>query len=75
MALSIVAATCQEMSPFARKCFFLGIREHLIKNLRIDEEDFDVTPLLQDRGGRAKARRILADLGPLVVQLNEAVAA
>jgi type I restriction enzyme R subunit len=34
------------------------IREHLVRNLSMDEEDFDLTPLLAMRGGKAKARKI-----------------
>src|SRR6185503_124203 len=51
------------------------VREHLVKNLSMDEEDFDLTPLLQMRGGKAKAKKVFADLPQLVVELNEAVAA
>ena len=51
------------------------IREQLIKNLTIDEDDFDNTPLLQGRGGAAKAKRVFGELTLLVAQLNEAVAA
>jgi type I restriction enzyme, R subunit len=51
------------------------VREHLIKNLSMDEEDFDLTPLLQMRGGTAKARRVFGELDLLVAKLNEAVAA
>ena len=51
------------------------VREQLIKNLTIDEEDFDNTPLLQGRGGAAKAKRVFGELNLLVGQLNEAVAA
>jgi len=51
------------------------IQEHLIKNLSIDEEDFDLTPLLEMRGGKAKARKVFGDLAPLITQFNEAVAA
>ena len=50
------------------------IQEHLIKNLSIDEEDFDVMPLLEMRGGKAKARKVFGDLAPLINQFNEAVA-
>lgn len=49
------------------------VREHLVKNLSMDEEDFDLTPLLQMRGGAAKAKRVFGDLHLLVMQLNEAV--
>jgi predicted Rossmann fold flavoprotein len=51
------------------------VREQLIKNLTIDEDDFDNTPLLQGRGGSAKAKRVFGKLNLLVAQLNEAVAA
>ena len=51
------------------------VREQLIKNLTIDEDDFDNTPLLQGRGGMAKAKQVFGELKLLVAQLNEAVAA
>src|SRR4030095_7796962 len=51
------------------------VREHLVKNLSMDEEDFDLTPLLEMRGGKAKARKVFDDLPQLVRQLNGAVAA
>ena len=51
------------------------VREHLVKNLSMNEEDFDLTPLLEMRGGRAKARKVVSDLAELVGELNEAVAA
>jgi type I restriction enzyme R subunit len=50
------------------------VREHLVKNLSMDEEDFDLTPLLGMRGGKAKAKKVFGDLHGLVAQLNEAVA-
>jgi type I restriction enzyme R subunit len=50
------------------------VREQLIKNLTIDEDDFENTPLLQGRGGAAKAKRVFGELNLLVTQLNEAVA-
>jgi type I restriction enzyme R subunit len=51
------------------------VREHLVKNLSMDEEDFDLTPLLEMRGGKAKARKVFNDLPSIVVELNAAVAA
>ena len=51
------------------------VREHLVKNLSMDEEDFDLTPLLNMRGGKAKARKVFGELQAFVAQLNEAVAA
>jgi type I restriction enzyme R subunit len=50
------------------------VREHLMKNLSMDEEDFELTPLLQGRGGKAKAKRVFGELNFLVAQLNEAIA-
>jgi type I restriction enzyme R subunit len=50
------------------------VREHLVKNLSMDEEDFDLTPLLNMRGGVAKAKRVFGELNSFVAQLNEAVA-
>lgn len=50
------------------------VREHLVQNLSMDEEDFDLTPLLGRRGGKAKARRVFGELEPLVARLNESVA-
>lgn len=52
------------------------IKEHLVKNLTIDEEDFDLTPLLNMKGGVAKARKVFqGELPELISILNEAVAA
>ena len=50
------------------------VREHLVKNLSMDEEDFNLTPLLEMRGGKAKARKVFGDVQKLVLELNEAVA-
>lgn len=52
------------------------IREHLVTNLSIDEEDFDLTPLLQGRGGKARAKNVFkGGLGTLVEELNRIVVA
>ena len=50
------------------------VREHLVKNLSMDEEDFDLTPLLGMRGGKAKARQVFPNLLLVVASLNRAVA-
>ncbi|MEJ0089164.1 MAG: type I restriction-modification enzyme R subunit C-terminal domain-containing protein [Limisphaerales bacterium] len=50
------------------------VREQLIKNLTIDEDDFDNTPLLQGRGGVARAKQVFGELNLLVGQLNEMIA-
>ena len=51
------------------------VREQLVKNLTIDEDDFENVPLLQGRGGAAKARKVFGELKILITELNEAVAA
>ena len=50
------------------------VREHLVKNLSMDEEDFDLTPLLEMRGGKVKARKVFGDLTGIVAELNQVVA-
>jgi type I restriction enzyme R subunit len=65
--------TTNKLTPEQMQWFSL-VREHLVKNLSMDEEDFDLTPLLQMRGGRAKALKVFANLPVIVAELNEAVA-
>lgn len=49
------------------------IREHLVTNLSIDKEDFDLTPLLQGRGGKAKAQKVFCALSQLIQELNHSL--
>jgi type I restriction enzyme R subunit len=52
------------------------IREHLIVNLSIDREDFEVAPILSRAGGWNPAdRAFMGHLAPLLQSLNEAIAA
>jgi type I restriction enzyme, R subunit len=52
------------------------IREHLVANLTIGKEDFDVAPVLADAGGWGKANRVFdGRLAELLLQATEAVAA
>jgi type I restriction enzyme R subunit len=52
------------------------IRIHMIENLSIDREDFDLIPVFSREGGWAAARRVFADqLDSLIKELNEAIAA
>jgi len=52
------------------------IRHHLVKNLSIDIEDFDLIPVLRDHGGWGRANRTFdRQLKKLLQELNEAVAA
>ncbi len=52
------------------------IRQHLITNLTIEEEDFDICPIFEQRGGRNKAAKVFGPrLGTLIEELNVAIAA
>lgn len=52
------------------------IREHLVVNLSIDPEDFDLSPVLSRAGGWGPADRAFGGkLKPLLDSLNEAIAA
>lgn len=52
------------------------IRDHLVRNLTIELDDFDHQPVFEQRGGLRRARMVFARrLEPLVAELNAAVAA
>ena len=52
------------------------IRSHLIENLSIDRDDFDVIPIFSREGGWGRANRIFGDrLESILMELNEALAA
>lgn len=52
------------------------IREHLVKNLTIEMDDFEYAPIFERQGGRMKARKIFRDnLEPLIEEINYAIAA
>jgi type I restriction enzyme R subunit len=52
------------------------IREHLVKNLTIEEADFDGMPIFEQFGGMGKARRVFGDKLPsLIEELNLSIAA
>jgi type I restriction enzyme R subunit len=52
------------------------IREHLIANLSISKDDFDLIPLFANEGGWGKANRVFAgNLSAMIQQWNEAIAA
>lgn len=52
------------------------IRLHLVHNLSIDREDFDLVPVLSDRGGWGRANRVFPnELDDLIKQLNRELAA
>jgi type I restriction enzyme R subunit len=52
------------------------IRTHLIENLSIDDDDFNVVPIFARYGGLGRAKKVFGEeLTPLLVELNEKVAA
>jgi type I restriction enzyme R subunit len=56
--------------------WLVRIREHLVANLSIDEEDFENVPVLQNAGGWGNANRAFdKKLPAFLKKLNEAVAA
>jgi type I restriction enzyme, R subunit len=53
-----------------------GIKAHLVENLTIDREDFNLLPLFARRGGLSQANRVFSGgLDDMLSKLNEAVAA
>lgn len=52
------------------------IRQHLVQNLSIEPDDFDIIPVLADRGGWGKANRTFdGHLAELLDQLNKELVA
>lgn len=52
------------------------IRQHLVQNLSIEREDFDVIPILFDRGGWGRADRVFdGQLDELIAELNKELVA
>lgn len=52
------------------------IRQHLVTNLSIEREDFDLVPVLSDRGGWGRAQRVFdGQLTVLIVALNKELVA
>jgi len=59
------------------KLAWLGyIREHMVTNLSLDPEDFDLVPVLENHGGLSRAKKVFGDeLATLIRDLNAACAA
>jgi type I restriction enzyme R subunit len=52
------------------------IREHLVKNLTIELDDFDLMPIFSDRGGLGRAKKLFEpNLQPILKQINMELAA
>ncbi|WP_024333561.1 type I restriction-modification enzyme R subunit C-terminal domain-containing protein [Desulfotignum balticum] len=52
------------------------IKDHLIKNLAISREDFEIMPVFERHGGLSKARQVFGDqFDNLIHEINQAIAA
>ncbi len=67
--------TKEKFTPDQEKWLW-RVREHLIANLSIDEDDFETVPVLQNAGGWGNANRAFeGKLPTLLKAFNEAIAA
>jgi len=56
--------------------WLMHIKEHLIINLAIDKDNFDIVPVLERAGGLSKARKIFGDkLDRLIEEINYKIVA
>lgn len=59
-----------------QKAWLEYIREHLIINLAIEKENFDIVPVLERHGGLGKAKKIFgAELDKIIEEINFKLAA
>jgi len=59
-----------------QKAWLGYIREHLVINLAIEKNVFDLVPVLERRGGLAKARKIFGpELDSIIEEINYKLAA
>lgn len=65
----------RELTPEQAK-WMEYIRQHLVQNLSIEPDDFDIIPVLADRGGWGKANRTCdGELAALLDELNKELVA
>jgi type I restriction enzyme R subunit len=65
----------REFTPDERR-WLERIRVHLVENLSLDREDFDLVPVFQRAGGLAAARRAFGPhLDAVIRDLNQGIAA
>jgi type I restriction enzyme R subunit len=72
-----VFRTTQKLDLTPEQKQWLGyIHQHLVANLSIDREDFDIVPVLSDQGGWGRANRVFAGLLPVLIEtLNKELVA
>ncbi len=72
---AIATVTAGEAYTEEQRQWLDRIKDHLIKNLSIEQGHFDVVPILSRAGGWGKANKVFnSDLSALLTRLNEAVA-
>jgi len=73
-AVDRVVAGCQLDETQAKWMEY--IRQHLVQNLSIEPEDFEVIPVLSDHGGWGRADRVFdGHLSELLTELNKELVA
>ena len=67
----------QKHDFYDAQLMWLGlIHAHLVENLSIGPDDFDLLPVFQRAGGLSRARQVFkTDFIPLLTQINTAIAA
>jgi len=74
--LAFVAVTAGRNFTNEQRQWLDRIRSHLVANLSIDPEDFDLVPVLEQAGGWGKANRVFdGRLDELILNINRAIAA
>jgi type I restriction enzyme R subunit len=76
--VNLVAAHLKKGHAFTadQELWLERIREHLVENLSVDQQDFDDVPVLSRSGGWARANRTFhGHLPELIQEMNEAIAA
>jgi len=74
--LAVVKVSAERDLTDDQRAWLERIREHLVQNLSISKEDFELVPVLQNRGGWGAANRAFqGQLDDIIGKLNEAVAA
>lgn len=75
VARAVATVTADEDYTEEQRQWLDRIKEHLVKNLSIEQGHFDVIPILSRAGGWGKANKVFnSGLGVLLTRLNEAVA-
>lgn len=73
---ALAALTIRKSFNEEQKAWLGYLREHMVANLSLDPEDFDLAPILENHGGLGRARKVFGtQLDKLIQDLNAACAA